>query len=210
MESKETEITRIALTCALGDGSMVKQKSGKYHYGRLKMAHSGKQEDYLRHKVKVFRQFFPGKETIYSSMVSAMKGGPKKYTSVEWATASPKLNAARNLLYPNGYKEITPAVLSMLGAQAIAWFYMDDGHLCKSAKNCSIAMCSHSKEEIELTKQWIQYLTGAEGVVKTEPVYFHSQCHDKRMIRFGSQQYKKFLDAIRPYAAPSMEYKFNY
>jgi hypothetical protein len=150
----------------------------------------------------------PGRSKIYEFKVSAVTGGPKKYESVEWATASPRLNAARNILYPNGYKQISPALLSMLGAQAIAWLYMDDGNL--SVDNCSICMTSHSKDEILMTRDWIEMLTGVGGYFYEAPAVYGNSIVKNKLLKFGANEYKPFLDVIREYAAPGMEYKFDY
>ena len=209
MESCQTELTRSVLTLALGDGSLYKKtkKSTGYTSGGISIAHCAAQKPYLEYKVNEVKKYFPSKAKIRDYFQSSKVNGPKKYAASSWTTNSPKLNAALNIMCPRGYKEITPALLSLLGAQAIAWLYMDDGNL--NVRTVTICMAGHSKPEIELTSQWINTLLGVEAQYREKPYVWNNESRKERYLTMSTVESQKFLDAIRPYAAPGMEYKFN-
>jgi hypothetical protein len=212
MESFETQLTRAALTVALGDGSLYIAKCGPKKTPRVHIGlrHSVKQLPYMEHKVKHLKEFMPTKAKIHHIMGQSGFKNKKVYPMVHFGTSNKHLKAAYNILRPNGFKEITPALLSMLGVRAAAWFYMDDGYFDATNKRLEISMGSHSEDEIQLTIAWMEHLTGAHGVLAKRPYTWNNERRTERLLRMSGDHCKKFLDTIRDYSAPGMEYKFDY
>ena len=212
MESFETQLTRAALTVALGDGSLYIAKCGPKKTPRVHIGlrHSVKQLAYMEHKVKHLKEFMPTKAKIHHVLGKSGFKNKKVYPMVHFGTSNKHLKAAYNILRPNGYKEITPALLSMLGARAAAWLYMDDGYFDATNARIDISMGSHSDQEIEMTIDWMEGLTGARGVLAKRSYTWNNERRIERLLRMSGKNCKKFLSAIDQYAAPSMEYKFNY
>jgi hypothetical protein len=209
MESAETQLVRSVLTVSIGDGSLRYRRRKKSTTTRLVLCHCAAQRDYLVHKVDTFiRPHLKSNAGIRDYNASVAKGLPAKYPTARIEFENIRLTPAYNLLYPKGYKEISHPVLSLLGLPAIATLYMDDG--CRSGSQASICMNSHSDDEIHMTMDWIQAMTGVESYLYKYPQIYSGYNLRGKDIKFTADNTKRFLDAIREYAAPGMEYKFDY
>ena len=173
----------------LGDGSIEKT-------GRLKIIHSIKQDDYLKHiseKVNVninYRQSTSG----------ISKGFNYGIIGISLKTFSPEL-----LSLTNGTRIITEKLLNRLSDVGLAYWYMDDGSISKDKRypdyyRARLHTDGFTKEEIELIQNYF-----LKKGIKTN-AYLNSW---KRgyVIHFDRETQDLFYEMIAPYIIESMQYK---
>ena len=122
----------------------------------------------------------------------------------------PSLSFIRDLCYrPNpekpGYwvKTVTPEWLAQLTWEGIAWWYQDDGGVSKRSPSVTISTHSFPEEQVRLLAAWLTEKGApaqAARVKKGAKIYW--------IVKLTVEASEKFLHKTRPYAHPSMLYKF--
>ena len=111
------------------------------------------------------------------------------------------------VIYPNNIKTISRNVLNYLNPQGIAIWYMDDGCLSAKKRNGKI----HAYELILNT--YISYEDNQIIVDYFKEVwninFTITRDKGKSRIRCGTREARKFIEIVKPYIVPCMEYKIN-
>ena len=196
------------LGTVLGDGHL--QKQGNSGRAVLVFNHSAKQLEYVLWKMQMLQPVVGG-FGIRLYRRPYKYNGWKTLTHVRaWTLGNKYLGHTFNDFYferdGRRYKEIHLNVLRRLTPESLAMWYLDDGSVGRYnddgnksglVHTVSIAVCGYTDEEREsicklLMDQW--------------KLSFHQTT--KKTIRAGVVDANKFLSIIRPYACPSMAYKF--
>ena len=199
---------KFLLGAILGDGHL--QKQGNSGRALLVFNHSAKQLEYVFWKMQMLQPIVGGFAVRLYRRPFKYKGY-KTLTHVRaWTLGQKYLSHMFNDFYfeRNGIrkKEIHLNVLRRLTPESLAVWYLDDGSVGRYnddgnksglVHTVSLAVCGFTDEERELIckvfmDQW--------------KLSFHQTT--KKTIRAGVIDVNKFLSIIRPYACPSMAYKF--
>lgn len=192
--------TRGLLTGALlGDGYLVEHN----RQSMLAWQHAKRQEEYALHKAEVF---------------SASSGLPYKAYYVK-PTTYPVIRVVfslpegefryyHRLFYPNGNKTIGRHELNWLDAEALSWWYQDDGSLSVYTNPTSgktqrhVKWCSHSftYDENVILRNYLAAVHNVEARVKQEKGKYW-------FLWLGAQAARTLFDVIGEYVHPSMMYK---
>ena len=184
----------------------------------IKIAHSAKQKDYCVFKAKLLHSVFGGNTikvhdclATYSIFVNNSK--IKKTAPIVWVQKkSIHCKWLRDLLYPEGKKRITDAVLNELDPLAIAIWWLDDGNI-DIRKSGSGSWCA--------TLRWNTFCTKEEALtiqkyfetiwnVKWNIVMPDKRSPNKYNLHCGKLEGEKFLSIIRNIVIdkiPTMSYK---
>ena len=129
-----------------------------------------------------------------------------KWLSV-WQTLScPALWPIASLCLQDGKKRVTQAWLDKLTWEGIAWWYQDDGSLTLRRTTAEFHTEGFSKEECELIATWMTKKMGIEcHAHPTKRKRVHGLYWT---IRLTVDSTLKLMEKIKPYAHPSMAYKF--
>ena len=191
---------QMLLGTMMGDGSMraPKTSAGNPTYTSR---HGWVQHAYNCHKYQTLSAF------AHVPPQKKSNGGFGDWSSV-WRTLNcPALWPIASLCLREGKKRVTQAWLDKLSWEGIAWWYQDDGSLTLRNTTAEFHTEGFSKEECELIARW---LTRKMGI----------KCHAhptkrKRVpglywtIRLTVDSTLKLMEKIKPYAHPSMAYKFE-
>lgn len=192
------------LGCALGDGCIGKSKRDRS--ATLIISRKAAHAPYAQWQLERLNAILGTRANLRDFMD---KG---KYPAVRFGvTDSRVLVAARNLLYPRGVKYFSSDLLSCLGPEALALFWMDDGSLevRRRQRPRSIKIersgwlpTSHDPEQAQNIAKWIYELTGASGSKVT---------HRSGMIylRWFSRQFRLLAEGIQEYVHPCLAYKVD-
>lgn len=200
------------VACGIGDGGIGvskytrKDKSITRTY-TLNIKHSIKQEELLKYKADNLNRIL-GKNS------KVRKIDNSGYEGVMYSVGGKsEIEPLYNLLYSDGKKLITKEVLSHLGLNGLAIWWMDDGSLTIRRKKTAKGIWTNgarigflntytdTKEESLLIVKWIQQLTGALPTVNSSKGKFR--------IRFNSHDLRQFCPAIEEYIIPSMKHKVD-
>lgn len=194
----ETENSLI-VALLLGDGYISPE-------GRICINHSEKQREYIEYKANLLHRIVGGKPIRIHKTKSTVKG--KTYNTYSIRKCNKKLLLPfRELLYPNGRKEISRKVLESLTLEGIAIWYMDDGSLSAERVNGKI----HAYKLGIAT-----YLSYDENKVITD--YFKEKWNiqfnihkdgSHYRLRMGTKEARKFIKLVKPYVSQieCMQYK---
>ena len=195
-----SELKGILVGMVLGDSTIALPKEGINAYMRIQ--HGLRAADYLRHKAEILRQL--------TDVTVGDVGG--KYPGIYARTKNhPLYTRLRKLAYPEGKKVVTKTWLNWLTPQGLAIWYMDDGSLNKSysinksgrrrifSRQLFLHTCSFSLEENELLVSFIE---------KTFDIKFRIKKNGKYLrLNIGAVEANRFLEIVKPYIVPCMEYK---
>ena len=114
---------------------------------------------------------------------------------------SPFLKPLYELLYPQGVKQFSKEVLNLLGLEALAIFWMDDGSVVDSkyCTNRGILNTYTPLDETEIICEWLNNLTGVNSVP-----YLDGNSYK---IRINASEMPEFIYHVRPYTHSSMRKK---
>jgi hypothetical protein len=221
LEGKDFEFI---LGCCLGDGTIVHRRVKEERFRTdLALAHSISQESYIRWKANKVNQILNRKGSVrsYNS-----KANGKEYPSLMYSVSTPELRKAYSLLYREGRKTFSSDLLKMVGLQALALFWMDDGvfitrnHQTKSNRGLRTGQPGKKgitrkyfrearlslytgQPEAVLVKDWVKELTGANG-------YLYDQKNDgKYIIVWHKDEFLKIIGQIKVFVHPSMYRKIS-
>lgn len=167
----------------------------------LSFTHSAAQRDYLIYKINRINEELGTQGSVSKPRPVYDYRTQKCYMTCQAMVVNPALKELYSLFYVKGEKRFTPKVLSLLGLEALAIFWMDDGNVgaTTSAVNKGILNLYRPLNEARLVSDWIQDLTG----VQPKPY----RDGDKYRVRIARSLMPKFLAKIRPFVHTSMRYK---
>ena len=202
-ESPVRMAKKFLLGAILGDGHLQKQNdSGR---ALLVFNHSAKQLEYVLWKMQMLQPVTGGFAIRLYRRPFKYKGW-KTLTHVRaWSLGNKYLGHVFNDFYfeRNGKrsKEIHLNVLRRLTPESLAVWYLDDGSVGRYdsgfVHSVGLAVCGFTDEERERVCKYF---------LDEWKLNFHQTT--KKTIRADIQSARRFLEIIRPYAAPSMAYKF--
>jgi recombination protein RecA len=193
---------KFLLGAILGDGHLQKQGEDR---AILVFNHSAKQLEYVLWKMQMLQPVVGGFAIRLYRRPFKYKGW-KMLTHVRaWTLGQKYLGHIFNDFYfereGKRRKEIHINVLRRLTPESLAVWYLDDGSIGRYSSglvnSVELAVCGFTDEERECICQWLM----------DEWKCSFTQTM-KKTIRTDIQSAHTFLNIIRPYAAPSMTYKF--
>ena len=198
----------------LVDGSLNQYRTPRGGYVQLTLTGGVTEAAFLGEKVAEFRQFIPTKAEITPYQTAARfskkpnaqgvidRSQPRHTTVLRFRVSTNKLRPVYNLLYPDGSREITEAVLEMLGGQAAAWAWAEGGRLNEDGSS-ELARCGTTVEEAVRISHWLRTLTGAESELSENEVL------TKPRLKFTSANTEKLQNNLRAYAPKSRKHLFH-
>jgi len=192
---------QLLLGTLLGDGCM---QWGAKLAGRLEFNHGKVQENYCNHKAQVLKSYVKTPPKI-------VPNGGWGEESCRFATiTTPAFSFMHTLAYrpdPINQKKLVKTVtkewVSQLTWEGIAWWYQDDGTLTQ-AGGVHISTHGFPKEQVEILAEALAergVTAKVQPVKKGEKTYF--------IIVIGSEATRIFIQKIKPFVHPSMEYKVD-
>jgi hypothetical protein len=195
-----TFLPLFTLGAVAGDGCLG-IPSGRPNSVYFSLTHSASQREYLVYKINRINQELGTKGTVSQPRAVYDSRTNKYYWSCQSMVVNPKLKKLYSLFYINGEKQFTSRVLNLLGLEALAIFWMDDGNVGKttSAVNKGILNLYRPLNEALLVCDWIEDLTN----VQAKPY----RDGDLYRVRISRSLMPKFLAKIRPFVHTSMKKK---
>ena len=194
----------LLLAMSIGDGHLHVAKVKRWKnswYQSIDIIHSIKQVAYLEHKVELLHKILGGKKPRIIEFNNNGYPGVKTTKSSRW------FRYIHPRLYKNRKKVISRKILDKLTPKGIAIWYMDDGGLALKKRNGKI----HARELMLNTG-----LTREENGVLVN--YFNevwkirftiAKNNSVTRLRCGTIEAKKFIEIVKPYIIPSMQYKVD-
>jgi hypothetical protein len=190
---------QVILGSLLGDACIEKQKPS--YNPRVRWGHGMPQREYIGWKYEILKSIVstPPHQIKNECMLSPIK------MFMQLSTRSlPCLNDIYKL---TGSREITQEWLDEITDPiALAVWYQDDGDLCKINKTgycIRFSTGNRSETELNLLKSW---MSKQFGIYCT--IYIPKNLPTATGIKIYTQsEVRKFVDLIRPYVIPSMQYK---
>ena len=195
-----TSFPLFTLGAVAGDGCLG-VPSGRPNSVYLSFTHSARQREYLVYKLNRINEELGTKGNV-SQPRPVYDSRTNKYNmSCQAMVVNPALKELYSLFYINGEKKFTPAVLNLLGLEALAVFWMDDGCVgtTTSAINKGILNLYRPLDEAHLVCDWIQDLTGVEAKPYRDGGWYR--------VRISRGLMPRFLAKIRPFVHTSMRKK---
>jgi len=175
----------------MGDGNLSGTRKKESYGVRFRLGHGLKQKNYLKWKAGLFKNI---DSTVCEN---------EKSINFDLSPLS-ELFAARQEIYRDGHKFLSPDFLSALTPLSLAIWYMDDAHLDirdKAQTKDRIQICV--KAIAPQSRQQIQELLSCRYDIKIQI----GHCGSNPYITFDQKNTEKFLALIKKYIHPSMEYK---
>ena len=188
--------------------------------GRIYIEHCKEQLEYCVYKAKLLHSVIGGKDIKVSLLQrkrTPLKNG-KKYKSgdtfitCKFSKQSKHFIPIRDLLYPNGKKEITKEVLECLTPLSIALWWMDDGNLNRR-KNADGTLGAYMLR-LYTYLSFEQNVLIRDFFIKNYNIYWNiltaNQEKEQYYLYCSQTEGKKFMDLISQIIiknVPSMSYK---
>ena len=179
----------------LGDAHL--EENGRYV--RLKIDHSIKQQEYVGHKYKIFREHAAGIPKIVSV---TDKRTSRVYKHVRFNTKSiPLFVEYRRLFYSDG-KKIVPDQISkiLISPLALAIWFMDDGARRTDCKALRLHTSAYFYQENTLLVDALRKNFDIRSKI-------HRVKEGSYTLYIPSNEAKKLCQLIEPHIIPSMRYK---
>lgn len=202
MTIKRSELKGILAGMVLGDSSLCLPKQCKNAHMRIQ--HGLRATDYLHYKADILKNL--------TEVTISYIGG--KYPGITVRTRNhPLYTRLRELAYPQGKKIVSHTWVSWLTVHGLAIWYMDDGYLYKGysvnksgrrriyRREITLSTCGFSLEENQFLAEFIKERFDIEFKVRKDGKYYR--------LRMGAIESNKFLEIVKPYIVPCMEYKLN-
>ncbi len=186
----------------LGDGNLQTLNGNTWRYRAF---HKAAHEPYIFHKYNILKEYC-NTQPIYSSFIDPRT--KSLYSRFTFQTLV--INDLRyygklfyeqddNLLWK---KKVPKNIASLLTAQGLAYWYMDDGALKWRGKSNAVRLCtdSFSPSEVMLLKKVLE----EKFILK---VSIQKKDNIQR-LSILEESYSTLKDLILPYLIPSMYYKF--
>ncbi len=195
-----TDLPLFTLASVAGDGCLgiPKERPNSVY---LSFTHLARQREYLVYKVNRINEELGTNGSVGPARPVFDKRTKTSAMTCQAMVVNPALKGLYSLFYRNGEKRFSKEVLDLLGLEALALFWMDDGNVGKttSAVNKGILNLYRPLEEALLVRDWIYSLTNVEARPYEDRGSFR--------LRIPSSLMPGFLARIRPYVHSSMEYK---
>lgn len=163
---------------------------------RLRIHQSDKQKDYVFWKYQMLRDFVQ-KGPRYTKVWHDPKRNKDHYSWYFHTKTNESFGEIHKLFYKNGIKIVPPEVLETIEPFGLAVWYMDDGS--NNGSNITLNTHSFSLDEQESIQRMLQMkFNVASTIVKDR---------NKLKIAIRTREFENFLDVVRPYVIPSMNYK---
>jgi uracil-DNA glycosylase len=190
-----SDVARDVVTGSLlGDGTIPRRSA------HLNLAHSARQEEYLRLKAAALAEL--STTSVEHGEVTAVRGG-QRYRVVRCRTrASRALKVLRSRFYPNGGPKGVPSDIRLTPRSAAVWL-LDDGYTKQKSESSGlseIAAHSFSRDQIGTLIQSLRDETGIEGYVRGS---------SPGRIHFGAEASRHLSAMVAPYTPPSLRYKLH-
>lgn len=196
------------LSCLLGDGWLSKQHNANYVIG---ICHSASQLSWLEWKAERIANITGSKASI-RSREWITKG--VKYTGYEYIAGCSKFSHLHDLLYKNNVKTFSKSVLRLLGPEAVAIFWCDDGCVHKRIRNrkdrpnptIELQGCLalyEPRDQVENVSEWLLNLFS----ISTWQVYHKPS--NSYQIRLGGNALRTMKRHIDQYIPDCMSWKID-
>jgi len=200
---------QMVLGTLLGDGTMDWRNT---QHGRIRILHGKVQEDYCRAKAELLRDYVNTPPRIVPN------DGWGDENCVFNTVTTPAFDFLRNLCYrpdpryPDDPRRLVRCInkdwLDRITWEGLAWWYQDDGSLSGSG-NCKIATLSthrYPEDQVRLLAQMFN-----DRGIEAKVYEVHKQERDKPywVVSLTASGSREFIEKIRPYAHPTLLYKFD-
>lgn len=192
---------RSILGLLLAGGYLTYCRGASKDYVRATLNAGVGHRDFLEEKVAEIRQFVPTKAEIKPYLTPIRESG-KRTTVLRFRFSSNALRPIYNLLYPCREREITRAVLELLGGRAAAWLWAEGARLSPDGS----AVLSHVgtlQEEAQLIRGWLQLLTGVDAAIS------QGGGSARPRLYFSADDTRRLQTALLPYAPNSRRRLFE-
>lgn len=189
------DLKQLLIGSLLGDGSFCSAgKTTKNMY--LSIAHSVKQEEYLKFKVSILEKYGLSSNIRYSLIKNSRYKNSEISECRHKSRLHPIFTDIRAKYYDQyGYKRIHKEFVQNIDELGLAIWYMDDGYVTKNS--CIFSSCSFTLEEQQIL---------ADILLEKFDLHFNLGKHDNSMY-LQAKDFPKFVNLIKPYVIPSMQYK---
>lgn len=196
MAKLDTQVVRGVLGVLLADGCLVRQKAPTRDYVIAAMHGSPQERDFLDEKADEIRNFVPTRARVTPYRTPRRESG-RCTTVLRFRFTSGLLLPIYNLLYPHGEREISRAVLELLGGRAAAWLWAEGARLLDDGSSL-LRRVGRWEDEARLVSGWLQLLTGVESQV----VYPSAEGNKNGMPRlfFDREATTRVRAELAPYA----------
>ena len=194
----------------LGDMCIWKQRSGvrcRMARPELRISHSTKQRDYVMWKYEILKNI-ARKEPYEFIQKTGFGAG---FGSCRFETRS--LNCLEPIysvvIGKDGKKHVTQEWLDQItNPIALATWYMDDGSKGSGFRiKPWFAMGLATEQEVNIVQEWLRNTWGIETNYNRATGYYNDNTYAILSITLGYRE--KFIQLIKPYIIPTMEYKIN-
>lgn len=183
----------ILMAMVMGDGCLKKNNV-------LSITHCARQKDYLIFKAKLLAE-------VLEINVPKVYQTEHEYESWRFNKGHKLFRIYRNWIYKNDVKTFNLDWLRYITPQGLAIWYMDDGSLIAKKRNGKIHAFELyistylSKEENQVLIDWL---------FDTYQIKFNqNQNKGKYRLRCSTQEARKFVELVKPFIVPCLEYKVN-
>ena len=189
----------------LGDANLSIQKNGTN--ACLRMEQGIKQTEWLRWKFNVFQPWINSdKPSMYMNRTTAGKTCPSiKFTTV----STPLFTKHYHIFYNDNVKVVNKAILEKVDTLALAVWFQDDGSYSYSSSNnqahMKLATNGFNKFEQEMIRAYFHSKWNLDTYIATDRTSTNETYH----IRLKSESQSRFVEIIRPFVIPSLEYKLD-
>lgn len=190
----------LIIALSIGDGFV--ERPNKSEKSNLVIRHSTHQKEYIEWKYNLDFEFWRYEPRLYNNCIKDKRYFGYKITS----KSNHELFEIRKKLYPNDKKYISREILNYLTPLGLAIWYMDNGCIDRPVNKNSMGLlntyCESSNAEEELI---IQKYFEEVWNIKTAL----NKGHGRYRIRFNHTNFCKFVEIIKPYVIPSLQYKID-
>lgn len=198
----------ILIGMILGDGYLQKGKNSS----TLKIEHSTQQLEYLKYKRELLIKIFGGKHPDIHIRSRVDSRNNHTYHQCWLSKTEKYLKILRDRIYLNGKKEYTEAILKKLTPEGLAIWYMDDGgngsiYISKKTgkiSSCVTYLCTDcSFEQASIIRDYFKNTYDVEFKL-------YNIRKDQYRLCANTSNSRKFVELIRPYIIPEMQYKIRH
>lgn len=203
----------------IGDGHISYYDSRRSYI--YKLEHSIKQKDYFLHKCTILENLgFSGR---YNEYIKILNG--KEYKTLCFVLhIDDDIKSAYKWIINKGHKEIDNHLLSIMDDRTLAYWFMDDGSSNKISKSSSLPgngyryYYTYPVVKIQKFSLYTYQFSYKTQELITDWLYnkFNILANIQRSNRDGyyiditkMEQKQRFIDVIKKYIIPSMQYKIN-
>lgn len=182
----------------LGDAYL--QKTGKQN-ARLRLEHGISQEEYLKWKVNILKNYFQSKIQFLERTNPIWKR-TYNYVRIQ-SESSPEFGKLQRLFYKESKKVIPETIISLFKSPlSLAIWFMDDGYYYQRDKISYIYIPNFDEESIKFL------LNGLKVNFNLLPKLKYKK--NGLVLIFNVSETQKLVDLIKQFIIPSMRYKIPF